>query len=107
MVAAGMLGDDGDLDGAISLLASGGAGRALRNPSPRHLRQWYALADLYERAGDLPRARELFMRVTRVDPDAYDASERLAALGPPAGRGGPRRPRPRSARPTDRPRPSR
>ncbi len=107
MVAAGMLADRGDLDGAISLLASGGAGRSLRNPSTRHLRQWYALADLYERAGDLPRARELFMRVSRADPDAYDVSERVAALGPSAGRGRPRRPRPRSPKPTDGPTASR
>ena len=89
MVAAGFLADQGDLDGAISLLATAGAGRALRNPSNRHLRQWYALADLYERAGDLPRAREFFIRVAQVDPDAYDVAARL-------GRGtrGRRRPRP-------------
>ncbi|HTX63621.1 MAG TPA: tetratricopeptide repeat protein, partial [Acidimicrobiales bacterium] len=59
----------------------------LRNPSDRHLRQWYALADLYERAGDLPRARELFERVARVDHEAYDVLERLDALGPGVGRG--------------------
>jgi len=98
MVAAGMLADRRDLEGAISLLSSGGAAKALRNPSERHLRQWYALADLYERAGDLPRARELFVRVARADPDAYDVAERLAALGPPSGRGRPRRPRPRSSK---------
>jgi tetratricopeptide (TPR) repeat protein len=82
MVAAGMLADRGDLDGAISLLTGAGAGKALRNPSDRHLRQWYALGDLYERAGDLPRARELFLRVLRAEPDAYDVVERLAGLGP-------------------------
>ncbi|MGH8987732.1 MAG: tetratricopeptide repeat protein, partial [Acidimicrobiales bacterium] len=70
-----------------------GAARALRNPSDRHLRQWYALADLYERAGDLPRARELFQRVARADAGAYDVAERLDALGPRGGRrrAGPRR----------------
>lgn len=83
IVAAGTLADGGDLEGAVSILATAGAGRALRNPSARHLRQWYALADLYERAGDLPRARELFDRVRRADPEAYDVGERLAALGPP------------------------
>ncbi|MGH9090242.1 MAG: tetratricopeptide repeat protein, partial [Acidimicrobiales bacterium] len=81
IVAAGTLADGGDLEGAVSLLASAGAGRALRNPSGRHVRQWYALGDLYERAGDLPRARELFERVRRADPDAYDVGDRLAALG--------------------------
>lgn len=89
MVAAGMLGDRGDLPGAIDLMVAGGAARAVRNPSDRHLRQWYALADLYERAGDLPRARELFLRVVRAEPDAYDVADRLDALGPDR----PRRPR--------------
>ncbi len=95
MVAAGSLADRGQLHEAIELLASSGAARALRNPSDRHLRQWYALADLYERAGDLPRARELFQRVGRVDPDAYDVAERLDALGPrgAGARGRTRRPR--------------
>lgn len=81
MVAAGSLADRGDLPGAIALLTAGGAGKAFRNPSERHLRQWYALADLYERAGDVPRARELFTRVARVDPEAYEVEDRLGALG--------------------------
>jgi hypothetical protein len=45
------------------------------------VRQWYVLADLYERAGDVPKAREFFERVKRVDPEAYDVAERLRALG--------------------------
>ena len=59
-----------------------GASKALRNPSNRHIRQWYLLADLYERAGDVPRARELFERVLRVDREAYDVADRLMGLGP-------------------------
>ena len=78
IVAAGCLADQGDLGGAIALLERGG--RSRRNPQTYHLRQWYALADLYERAGDLPRARELFARVADADPDAYDARTRLRAL---------------------------
>lgn len=81
IVAAATLADSGDLEGAIALLASAGAGKALRNPSARHVRQWYVLGDLYERAGDLPRARELFERVYRTDPEAYDVADRLAGLG--------------------------
>lgn len=102
IVAAATLADRGDLDGAVTLMASGGAGRALRNPSDRHLRQWYVMADLYERAGDLPRARELFERVSRADPGAYDVGDRLAALGRarPRRRPGSRRPAP--PRPTGR-----
>jgi hypothetical protein len=40
------------------------------------------LADLYERAGDVPRARELFERILRVDREAYDVADRLVGLGP-------------------------
>jgi tetratricopeptide (TPR) repeat protein len=81
IVGAGALADTGDVGGAISLLASGGTSKTLRNPAERHIRQWYALADLYERAGDVPRARELFLRVARADRDAYDVQARLESLG--------------------------
>jgi tetratricopeptide (TPR) repeat protein len=86
IVAAGSLADRADLDGAVSLLLSAGAAKALRNPADRHLRQWYALGDLYERAGDLPRARELFVRIYKADPDAYDVADRLGNLGPDRAR---------------------
>jgi hypothetical protein len=45
-----------------------------------HLRMAYALADLYERAGDLPKARELFGRVAASDEDFVDVQARLRAL---------------------------
>jgi tetratricopeptide (TPR) repeat protein len=82
IVAAASLADGGDLNAAIAMLATAGASKALRNPSERHLRQWYLLADLYERAGDVPRAREYFERVLRADPGAYDVADRLRGLGP-------------------------
>lgn len=93
IVAAASAADSGDLAGAISLLTSAGAGKALRNPGERHLRQWYALGDLYERAGDVPRARELFARVDQAEPDAFGVRSRLEALGaarprPPRRRAG-------------------
>ena len=81
IVAAASLADSGDLNGAIAMLATAGATKALRNPSDRHVRQWYLLADLYERAGDVPRAREYFERILRADPEAYDVAERLRGLG--------------------------
>ena len=77
IVAAGAQADRGRVDAAIRLLEA--APRAHR-PKEHHLRLWYALADLYERAGDVPRARELFRRVVRHEPDLADAAERLAAL---------------------------
>lgn len=78
IVAAGTKADRGDLAGAITMLEK--ASRKVAKPQPRHLRQWYALADLYERAGDVPRARDLFNRVASVDPDAFDVRSRLRAL---------------------------
>lgn len=81
IVAAASIADTGDLAKAIELLNVGSAAKALRNPRGRHLRQWYALADLYERAGDIPRARELFQRIMIHDEHAYDVSDRLRSLG--------------------------
>ena len=83
LVLSGTRADLGDLDGAIRLLVDAGAGRLVRNPSERHLRQWYVLGDLTERSGDLAKARELFLRVQSADPDAYDVADRLESLGPP------------------------
>ena len=78
IVAAEVKADRGDLSGAILMLEK--ASRKVAKPSERHLRQWYALADLYERAGDLPRARDLFNRVASVDPESFDVRGRLTAL---------------------------
>ena len=78
LVVAGMLADRGDLDGAIALLGPGG--KSLRHPDTCHLRQWYALGDIYERAGDLPRARELFERVASFSTELFDVEDRLGAL---------------------------
>ena len=90
LVLAADLADRGELDEAIVVLASAGAARNLRHPGDRHVRQWYVLADLYERSGDVPRARELFARVVAADPELADAPDRLASLGA-VGRRSPRR----------------
>ncbi len=102
LVLAGTRADAGDLTGAVTLLVEAGAGRLVRNPAERHLRQWYVLGDLMERSGDLPKARELFLRISAVDPDAYDVAARLESLGPPTkARRTPKRPagRPPARRP--------
>jgi tetratricopeptide (TPR) repeat protein len=78
IVAAGAVADRGDLAGAVRLLGAGF--RFPRRPQVHHLRRAYALADLEERVGDLPRARELFGRVAAVDPDFADVGRRLRAL---------------------------
>lgn len=80
IVAAGALADQGDIHGAIQLLERGPL-RPSRGAALHHARLWYALADLYERAGDAPKARELFGRVVAVEPGLADAAERLAGLG--------------------------
>jgi tetratricopeptide (TPR) repeat protein len=81
LVLASDLADRGELEAAVDLLTRAGAARNLRHPAERHVRQWYVLADLLERAGDLPRARDLFSRVVEADPELADAGIRLAALG--------------------------
>lgn len=92
IVLAASLSDRGKLEEAIAVLVSSGADKRVRNPADRHVRQWYVLADLYERSGDVPRARELFTRVALADPGAYDVDDRLEELG---GRAGTTRRRPR------------
>jgi tetratricopeptide (TPR) repeat protein len=77
IVMAGALADQGQLRSAISMLEKS---RAIRKPREHHLRQWYALADLYERAGDIPRARDTFARIAAIDPDAFDTRQRLRAV---------------------------
>jgi tetratricopeptide (TPR) repeat protein len=78
IVVAGSLADRGDLRGAIDLMK-----KALTTPRrirEYHVRQWYVLADLYDRAGDIQRARELFSRVAAADSQFADVRDRLASL---------------------------
>ena len=80
IVRAGSLADRGRLAEAVELLSR----RAAATPKkvlPHHLRLWYALADLEERAGNIPRARMLFDRIRRHEAGFADVAERLAALG--------------------------
>ncbi len=79
IVRAGSLADRGRLDDAIASLSK----RAVSTPKkvlPHHLRLWYVLADLEERAGNIPRARTLFDRIRRHESGFADVAERLAAL---------------------------
>jgi tetratricopeptide (TPR) repeat protein len=78
LVMAGALADAGELDQAIEILLPAAGNK--RHADVPTLRQWYALANFYELAGDLPRARELFARVAMQAPDLLDAPERLQAL---------------------------
>ena len=78
IVMAGSWADRGRLDDAIALLQR--ARRPSKRPQDHHLRTAYALADLYERAGDLVRARDLFAWIRHHAPDFADVSGRLRAL---------------------------
>ncbi|HET9090190.1 MAG TPA: tetratricopeptide repeat protein [Acidimicrobiales bacterium] len=82
IVMGATLADQGKFAEAIDLLTRAGGTKQLRNPSYRHVRLWYALADVFDRAGDVGAARELFARVVLAEPEAYDAAARLAELGP-------------------------
>lgn len=78
IVMAGAMADIGDVAGGIRLLEQG----PLKPKKPRdhHVRLWYALADLYERAGDHQRARRGFERIDQVEPGYADVSGRLESL---------------------------
>ncbi len=81
IVMSGTLADQRKYEEAIELLTRAGAAKILKNPSFRHIRLWYALADIYDQAGDVSSARELFARIVKAEPAAYDAKYRLKELG--------------------------
>lgn len=79
IVMAGALADQGDLPAAIKLIGQGFT--FPKKPRPHHLRRAYVLADLCERAGDLPRAREMFRRIEAADPGFADVRRRVRQMG--------------------------
>ena len=79
IVVAGSLADRGDLKAAIKLLS--GATRVPKKVRDHHLRQWYVLADLYDRAGDTVAAARWFRTIADIDPTYVDVVDRLRALG--------------------------
>ncbi len=79
IVVAGSLADRGDLKAAIKLLS--GATRMPKHVRDHHMRQWYVLADLYDRAGDTVAAARWFRTLADIDPTYVDVVDRLRALG--------------------------
>lgn len=79
IVAAGALADQGDLAGALKLLLR--VADAPKRIRDYHLKQWYVIGDLYDRSGDIPRARNFFKRVAAADPRYADVGDRLSMLG--------------------------
>ena len=78
IVHAGSLADQGRLEDAIAVLSA--AKPPAKHPQEHHLRVTYSLADLHERAGDIPKARQLFAIVAAADPELGDVEARLRAL---------------------------
>ena len=78
MVVAGSLADRGELKDAIDLMLR--VVEIPRRVHEHHLKQWYVLGDLYDRAGNVQKAREFFQRVALHDTEFADVSERLKAL---------------------------
>jgi hypothetical protein len=78
IVLAGSHADQGDIAGAVRVLEQGPM--KAKKPGEHHLRLWYSLADMYERAGDHPRARRGFERVADADPTFADVADRIRGL---------------------------
>jgi tetratricopeptide (TPR) repeat protein len=79
MVAAGALADQGDLRGALALMEP--ATKRPKAVRDFHLRQWYVLADLYDRMGDPISARRWFSTILEFDDEFADVRDRLRSLG--------------------------
>lgn len=79
IVAAGALADQGDLAGALKVMQK--ALEVPKKPKEYHLRQWYVLADLFDRSGEIIKARRYFSLVAEVDREFADVTDRLRTLG--------------------------
>jgi tetratricopeptide (TPR) repeat protein len=79
IVAASAAADRGQLAEALRIMER--AATPPRKVREHHLRQWYVLGDLYDRAGDPVRARRFFEQVAAHDASFVDVVERLQALG--------------------------
>jgi tetratricopeptide (TPR) repeat protein len=79
IVAAGAKADQGDLAAAITIM--GPVSDHPKRVRDHHLRQWYVMGDLYDRAGDPIRARRYFRLVYGADAEFVDVADRLNALG--------------------------
>ncbi len=79
IVAASAQADKGDIQNAVRIMQ-----QTKKDPAKvreHHLREWYVLADLYDRSGDVINAREWFKKIAHNDPDFSDIRDRLAAIG--------------------------
>lgn len=79
IVVASAHADRGDLAEAIAIM------QPEQQPPKRvrahHLRQWYVMADFYDRAGDTVSATRWFRQIAEREPGFADVRERLRSLG--------------------------
>jgi predicted Zn-dependent protease len=79
IVAAGALADRGDVKAAIGLMLA--TAKPPKRVRDHHLREWYVLADLYDRAGDTVSAARWFREIAARDGAFADVRDRLRSLG--------------------------
>ena len=79
IVAAGALADQGELQSAVRMMTHGTSDP--HKVQEHHLREWYVLADLHDRAGDVASARRLFLKIQNSDAKFADVVDRLGTLG--------------------------
>ena len=72
------LAERGEIGEALKLLRK--RVKPLAKPKLHHLRLWYCLADLEERAGNILVARQWFNRISKASPDFADVAYRLKQL---------------------------
>ena len=81
IVAAGAQADQGDLAGRAAHDGARARPTVPKRVRDHHLRQWYVLGDLHDRAGDPLEATRWFELVARHDPRLRRRRDRLRALG--------------------------
>tara|TARA_Y100000768_G_scaffold374550_1_gene344373 strand:+ start:714 stop:1280 length:567 start_codon:yes stop_codon:yes gene_type:complete len=79
IIMAGSFSDQGELADAIKEMQP--ARSKPKRVREHHLRQWYMLADLLDRAGDTVGAVRFFEQIAKADSDYFDVHQRLRALG--------------------------
>ncbi len=79
IVMAGSFADRGELKSAIEVMMT--VAQRPKRVRDHHLRQWYVLADLLDRAGDTVGARRWFDAIAREDAEFVDVRARLRSLG--------------------------
>ena len=79
IVMAGSLSDRKLYEEAHRLMEK--AAGDMKRPSEYHLRQWFVIADIYDKQGNVIQARQFFERIALHDRQFVDVAERLATLG--------------------------